>query len=248
MTSNRPHSRSAPSFDERPLGRFAQRVYDLMVLDAWFVLVSLPWWVALVVLAPDVSNALLYAVTALSLGPALTGVLYALPRLDGETAPSVLFRRGLKQGWKQSLLLWTPVVAVTAFILVDIHLLVLRPEGVGVGWAVAFSALGLIAAPWAWLSQAIAAHFSFRTADVARLAASSLLTRPLVTLSLLALSAALVIGTAWTFDWVLAFFGSLIGVAVISLTKPVFAHIASHFVAPEAAEDADAHEDDLGTS
>ncbi|QIK72723.1 hypothetical protein G7070_11115 [Propioniciclava coleopterorum] len=231
MSATRGPSMPAPGFDEKPLARFAQRVYDLMVLDAWFVLVSLPWWVALVALAPDVSNAILFAATALSLGPALTGVLYALPRLDGETAPSTLFRRGLRQGWRQSLLLWAPVVAVAAFILVDIHLLSQRPEGVGLGWTIAFAALGIVGAPWAWLSQAIAAHFSFRTPDVARLAASYVLIRPLVAVGLLAMSLALVILTAWTFDWLLAFLGSIIGVVVISLTRPVFSHIESHFLA-----------------
>lgn len=230
---------AAPGFDEKPLARFAQRVYDLMVLDAWFVLVSLPWWLSLVVLAPDVSNAVLFAAAALTLGPAFTGVLYALPRLDGETAPSVLFRRGLKQGWRQSLALWTPVVVVAALVLVDLHLLALRPEGVGWGWMVAFAALALIGVPWAWLTQAIAAHFSFRTRDVARLGVTYLLIRPMVSLGLLALTAALVILTSWTFDWLLVFLGSVVAAVIVWLVRPAFDHVASHFVAdPDADADA----------
>ena len=228
--------RPVPAFDESPLARFAQRVYDLMVLDAWFVAVSLPWWLALVVLAPDLSNAPLFAVAALTLGPAFTGVSYALGRLDGETAPSTLFRRGLRQGWRQSLALWLPVVAVGTFVLVDLHLMAGRPEGIGTGWLIAFGALGVVGAPWAWLAQSVAAHFSFRTTDIARLAASYLLLRPLVALGLLATTVALGILTAWTFDWLLAFLGSIVAAVVGTLVKPVLTDVEARFVAPATDE------------
>lgn len=227
---------SRPSY-EGPLQRFAERTYALMVLGAWFVVVSLPLWASLVLLVPDISNAVLFAACALSVGPALTGALYGVRRLDRADAPGRLFLSGLRQGWRQSLALWTPVVVVSAILAVNVAVLSQQPGGVPFGWTVAFGAVALLGVPWAWLSQAIAAHYSFRTRDVARLAASYVLIRPLVSLGLLALTAALAILVAWTFDWLLAFTGSLVALAVTALARPVFAHLDRTFVHSEDAED-----------
>lgn len=225
-----------PSYDGS-LQRFAERTYALMVLGAWFIVVSLPFWLSLVLLVPDVSNAVLFAACALSLGPALTGALYGVRRLDQADAPGRLYLRGLHQGWRQSLALAAPVVLIAAILGVNVAVLSRQPGGVGFGWTVAFGAVALLGVPWAWLSQAIAAHYAFRTRDVARLAASYVLIRPLVSLGLLALTAALAILVAWTFDWLLAFTGSLVALAVTALARPVFAHLDRTFVADENVSD-----------
>lgn len=210
----------------QPMLRLAERIHQLMVWGIWFVLVSLPFWLSLVALAPDASNALLFALCALPLAPAFTGVLYCVTRPDADAAPSAIFLRGLRQGWRQSLLLWVPVVASCAVVLVDagVH------SGPRLWWLLAVGLVSLVAVPWVWLSQLIAAQFSFRTRDVARLALYYTFFRPLVSLALVAITAAELILVAWTFDWVLAAVAGPLAVLVATLAHPVIAHVRANFV------------------
>lgn len=212
-----------------PMLRLAERIHQLTVWGGWFVLVTLPFWLSLVILAPDVSNAVLYAVCALPLGPGLAAVLYAVARLDADAAPSTIFFRGLRQGWRQSLSLWAPVVAACAVILVDVGA-PSRVRGGGLWWVLAVILVSLVAVPWVWLSQTIAAQFSFRTRDVARLALFYTVSRPLVSLALVAVTAAELILVVWTFDWVPAALASPVGLLVVGLARPALAHLRAHFL------------------
>lgn len=213
---------------QQPMLRVAERIHQLMVWGIWFVLVTLPFWLSLVILAPAVSNAVLYAVCALPLGPGFAAVLYAVSRQDTDLAPTTVFLRGLRQGWRQSLALWAPVVAASAVVLVDAGA---QPGGgMGLWWQLAVGLVALVVVPWVWLSQLIAAQFAFRTRDVARLALYYTFSRPLVSLALIAVTAAELILIAWTFDWVPAALASPVALLVAGLARPAVAHLRANFL------------------
>ena len=64
------------SYLDRPLYRWTDRVYRLMVLTTCFLLTAWPGLVALLLLTPTISNAVLYAVAALPAGPAIAAALF----------------------------------------------------------------------------------------------------------------------------------------------------------------------------
>ena len=214
---------------QQPMLRAAERIHQLAAWGLGFVLVSLPFWLSLVALIPDASNAPLFAVCALPLAPAFAAVLYSVSHLDTDEAPSRVFLRGLRQGWRQALALWLPVVAAAAVVLVDAGAPA-RVRGAGLGWLLAVGLVALVAVPWVWLSQIIAAQFAFRTRDVARLALYYTVSRPLVSLALVAVTAAELVLVAWTFDWVPAALASPVALLAVGLARPALVHLRAHFL------------------
>lgn len=220
---------------EQPFYRAANRIQRFLVVSGWFGLLTSPFWLGLVVLAPHVSNALVFAAAALPVGPALVAALYAIERGSGpseDRTPTQLVLAGLRQGWRQALLFWTPFVTILTAGLVT-TLSDAAETGVGAAWQFAFGIVLLVAVPWLWIVLSVVASFSFRSRDIARLAMFYTLTKPLVSLGLVALTVGLGLLVAQTFDWVLAPLGSVIAWAVITLTRPVTDHLADHFVADE---------------
>lgn len=221
---------------ERPFHRAANHVQRFLVVSAWFLLVTLPLWWGLVALAPVVANALVFALIALPVGPAFVGALYAIERSSGpdeDRTPTQLYLDGVRQGWRQALVFWVPFLAVaTAGVVTTMS--GAGDTGVGAAWQVAFALVLVVAVPWLLICLTVVANFTFRSRDVARLSMFYTLTKPLVSLGLLALVVGLGLLVAQTFDWVVAPLGGVIAWAVVTLTRPAVDHLTDHFVTQDA--------------
>jgi len=197
-----------------PLGRATALVYWYVVVTARLGLAALPTLVLLLLLDRSASNAPLAALAAVPLGPALSAALYAVRAREGadEVVPARVFWRGYRLGALDVLRLWVPalvVLAVVAAVLANAD-----AAGVGPAYAGVLVVVAVLVAVWALHAVAIATVFSFRTRDVARLAAHYLGRFPLVSLGVVSLLVAAsgvawfatdavlaVVGGAWVWCW-----------------------------------------------
>jgi len=224
-----PHDRdSAP---ERPgphvpgdlghgaLGRLTAVVYWFAVVTVLLALACVPTIVLLLLLDRAWSNVLLGAVFAIPVGPALSAALYTMrdrERLgrdaDAELAPARSFVRGYRLGAADVLRVWAPALVVLGII--GQVLANADAAGVSGAYAVVLAVIALGVLTWALHAVAIATFFSFRTRDVARLAAHYLIRFPVVSfgvVSLVVVAGALVwlgtevllalVGGVWAWFW-----------------------------------------------
>ncbi|WP_342372699.1 hypothetical protein PCC79_00570 [Propioniciclava soli] len=222
---------------DRPFYRATDGIAMFLAVSGWFLLLTLPFWLGLLLLAPVVGNAAVFALTALPIGPALVAALYAIRRRGGPTedrTPTQLYFAGLRQGWRQALVFWTPFLAVVTAAMVT-TLTGVADTGAGAAWQFAFALVLLVAVPWLWLTLTVVANFTFRSRDVARLCMFYTLTKPMVSLGLIALTVGLGLLVAQTFDWILAPLGSVVAWAVVTLARPVTDHVEDHFVGGDTA-------------
>ena len=206
------------SYLDRPLYRWTDRVYRLMVLTTCFLLTAWPGLVALLLLTPTISNAVLYAVAALPAGPAIAAALYAASKLvDG-------------QNWRDALKVWAPVVVVATIVAVDLAWLASQQSAWTAMASTMVPLLAVLASPFVMNALVLVSWFSFRTRDAARLSGYYTFMKPLATLGLLlvlgAVGAVVVGASGWA--------GFLVaGVAAYGLavvTAPTVDHATVHFV------------------
>lgn len=234
---------SAPArpFEERPLWVAADRIQRLLVIAGWFLLATLPFWLALVALVPHLSNLPLFALAGLTLGPALSASLYAALRLsDADATASAHFRRGYRLNAGQALAVWLPLVVLVS--LGGANVGALRGPDATV-WLVATAIILAAASVVTWNALALVSSFSFRTRDVARLAVYYAISKPIVTLATLALTVGLLGLVALTNDWVPALCGSLVALALARLTAPVREHALEHFTRADDEPDPNERKD-----
>ncbi|MBO3749542.1 hypothetical protein J5X84_25980 [Streptosporangiaceae bacterium NEAU-GS5] len=224
---------SAPAtrFGAGPLSRVAAFVYTALVVEALFLLTALPGLAALVLLAPDPSNAPLAVACLLPVGPALSAALYAWGRRRADITdlwPAGTFLRGYRANLGGVLRLWIPLLAwlaITATILANFP-----AAGVPVWWGILLGLLAVAALLWAANALVITSLFAFRTADVARLAVYMLLHRPRVTLANACL---LVVAAGVTFyasEVALALLAVVFAAMLLRGCRPMIAEIAEQFI------------------
>jgi Protein of unknown function, DUF624 len=215
-----------PHFGDGPLARAAALIYTLLVVELLLLLTTLPGLVALVLLDRDASNLPLAAACALPLGPAISAALYALHHRSRDLAdlrPAAAFWRGYRLNLRGALQVWVPwLVWLT---IVAVNLAHLRAAGVPGWWAVLLVLVAAVATLGAVNALVITSLFSFRAADVARLAVAFLARTPGATLGNACLLIVAAGVTAASSEAVLALLGSVLVSALLLSCRPMIAQI-----------------------
>lgn len=209
---------SAKEFGDGPLARFTNAVYWYLVTGLLMIVAVLPGVVPMQFLESSPGNAPILALCVAPLAPAFSAGLYGLrdrKRAEALT-PARSFFRGYRQNWADALRVAVPGLVYLALGGLGAGVVgdggALAGDGVSILAAVPefylglLLVLGLLLALWTLNAMAIVSFFSFRTRDVARLAAYYLFAQWRVTLGALAL---LVVGMA-----ALLLAGDLIAAAV----------------------------------
>lgn len=218
----------------RPRGLFTdltEGVYWFLVTDVFLVLAVAPTLVLWTVTAPSALSSLLFVVAALPLLPALSAGLYACRawREEQELVPARHFLRGYRLNALESLAVGVPPLLVLALATFNLG----RPAagGFGVG-TIAFLVVGAAAMLMLVRALSIVSRFTFRLRDVHRLAAFTLLTKPLPTLALLSLGVLTLGGALLIGEFLLLVTASLLVYALWVSERPVAEMLEEQFVAP----------------
>ena len=211
-------SGSERHFGEGPLARAAALIYTHLVVELLLLGTTLPGLLLLILLDRDASNIPLAAACALPLGPALSAALYALHHRRRELTdlrPAAAFWRGYRLNFRGALAIWVPWLAWLT--IVGVNLAHFSAAGVPGWWAVLLVVVAVAATLVAADALVITSLFSFRAADVARLAASYVGSRPGV--------------TAVASEVVLALLGSVLAAMLLRSCRPMVAEIQREFTA-----------------
>ena len=224
-------SASERRFGEGPLARAAALIYTHLVVELLLLGTTLPGLLLLILLDRDASNIPLAAACALPLGPALAAALYALHHRRRELTdlrPAAAFWRGYRLNFRGALAIWVPWLAWLT--IVGVNLAHFSAAGVPGWWAVLLVVVAVAATLVAADALVITSLFSFRAADVARLAASYVGRRPGVTLGNACLLVVAAGVTAVASEAVLALLGSVFAAALLLRTcRPMIAEIQRDF-------------------
>lgn len=218
-----------------PLARVSALAYWLVVVMLLVVVAVAPGYLPLMLLERDVSNIPLVALCLLPVGPAYCAAVFALHRRenDDDLRPARAFLRGYRRGLGDALRLWAPALGVLALLTVNAALVELAP--VPDGFELVMVVLGALVLAWAVHALTIAALFSFRSRDVARLAGHYLVAKPLVTLGILSYVVLAGAVVHLVSDWALALLGSLLAAALLRNARPVLHDVTSRFTHPRPA-------------
>ena len=235
----------APPQNSDPLERPGYRVLDtverLLMVTLWFIVATVPTWLGLLFLIPDLRNVALFALAGWFLGPALSAGIYAMHRAEpGADAPTRQFWRGYRLNLRQVSVLWTGVVLVVAVLVVDLVATGTPGSPIGTGWRVPLWVLLAGVAVWSMHLLVILSNYNFRNRDALRLAGFYLLTKPLVSLSLLTLAVGLAVVGARAAT-ALPVLGGVLSWAIDRLSAPAQRALRSRFVAapPQATQSGD---------
>ncbi|MFJ7996219.1 hypothetical protein ACIQ7D_03470 [Streptomyces sp. NPDC096310] len=192
-----PGAAPRPTFGTGTLSRAAALVHTLLTVELMVLAATGPGLVALFFLSRSASNLPLAAVCLLPLGPALSAALYALHRRSRdltELRPARAYAHGWRLNAVPALKLWAPLLGWLTVI--GFSLAHFPVSGLPRWWAWLLMAIALLSALWGTYALVLASLFTFRTADIARLAAYFLLRHGRATLgtaSLLVLAAGLAV-------------------------------------------------------
>src|SRR5699024_6327981 len=186
---SRPIPGDAMTPPRRPRGLFleiTEGIYWFLVVDVLLVLASAPTLLLWTMLGTGWLTALWFMLAALPMLPAVAAGLYACRawREDQELTPARHFLRGYRLNALDSLKVGAPLLLVLGVL--GVNLTQGGSAGAGALGAV-FLVLGAVALLLLVRVLSIASTFSFRSIDIFRLAAFTLLMRPLATLALLSL-------------------------------------------------------------
>ena len=222
-----PHTRE---FGDGVLFRFTNHVYWLMATELFLVVASIPLVVALLFLDRDSSNAILYALAATSLGPALAATLHCVRKIlrEKDLDPSRDFLRGYRLNVVGTLKFWVPSVAVLTILLLDS------------GWGSAADAVlraallvvALLGTLWVMNMLVISTSFTFRLRDLVRLSVFYLGASLRITIGNLATLFLASVLLLYTSDWVLLLCGSLfVGLFALN-TADLVTQVQTRFTGP----------------
>ena len=217
-------------FGEGPLARAAALIYTLLVVELLFLVTTVPGLVGLMLLDRDVSNALLAAVCALPVGPALSAAMYALHRRSRDLTglrPAAAFWRGYRLNVRAALAVWAPWLVW--MVIIAVNLANFGAAAVPGWWAGLLVLVAVAATLWVSNALVIASLFTFRVTDVARLAAYFLTRTPGVTVGTAGL---VIVATGVTLAWseaVLALLGSVLALALLRTARPMTGEVAREF-------------------
>jgi len=217
-------------FGDGVLFRFTNHVYWLMATELFLVVASIPLVVALLFLDRDSSNAILYALAATSLGPALAATLHCVRKIlrEKDLDPSRDFLRGYRLNVVGTLKFWVPSVAVLTILLLDS------------GWGSAADAVlraallvvALLGTLWVMNMLVISTSFTFRLRDLVRLSVFYLGASLRITVGNLATLFLASVLLLYTSDWVLLLCGSLfVGLFALN-TADLVTQVQTRFTGP----------------
>jgi hypothetical protein len=214
-----------------PLSRAATVAYWFLMVEVLLVVTTLPGLVAVLLLERHPSNIPLYALAAVPLGPALAAAVFAWRVFlrERDPSPALQFWRGYRLGWRDALRVWVPALVALALLGTNVA----YREAVGLPAALVLVQVLLAAGVlvWAIRTLVLAATFSFRWRDTARLGVYTLTAKPLVTLgmvSLLVLAAGIAVVT---FDAVVVLLASVLTYLLVRNEEPVLTLVEERFVA-----------------
>ena len=203
------------------LSRSAAFAYHLIVVELLLVATAGPGLAGLVLLDPDPSNLPAAALCALPAGPALSAALYALHhrRLDlTELRPAAAFLHGYRINAAGALRIWAIWLAVCTVNLA--HL-----DATGLAGPVLLMGATL----WMLNGLVITSLFEFRTGDVARLAAYTLIRTPPATLANICLIVVVLAGILLFSEAGLALAGSLLTLTLLTNSRKLIAVVRKEF-------------------
>jgi hypothetical protein len=223
---------NASGGDRSTLTRVTTFVYWHLVVGALLCVATVPSVVALLLLGRAPANAVLVPLCLIPHGPALSAALYALrDRTRSESlAPAPAFWRGYRLNAADVLRVWVPAMAGLAVVVGGI--VNLDAAGVAPAYAGVLVVIGLLLTLWALDAVTIASFFSFRTRDVARLAAYYLVRQLRVTVTLLALVVVAVGMVRLTTEAVLWLFTIVLVAFWYAGARPLIEDVTARFVAP----------------
>ncbi|MEH1122972.1 hypothetical protein [Micromonospora sp. CPCC 206061] len=219
-------------FGEGPLSRIAAFVYTVLVVEVMLVAATLPGLVPLLLLDRHPSNVPLAALCALPLAPAVSAAVYAIHHRSGDLTdlhPGARFWRGYRLNLVAVLRIWVPWLAWVA--IVGVNLAYFGAAGVPGWWAVLLVVIAVAATLWLANALVIASLFSFRTKDVARLAAYFLARTPGVALAnacLLLVAAGVIVLAS---EAVLALLGAVFVMALVRNSRKMITQVQEEFAA-----------------
>ena len=186
-SSSTPPAKGPKQFGDGPLGVVSGGIYRWLTLTVLFAIACLPTWALTLFIAPHPSNALLFALAALPVGPALSAGLYSIraAATDDGLTPGKAFWRGYRLNWLDVLKFWAPMLVAVGLIAWTIGFSDFA--GIGTAYVIFLGIVALALFVWTMHCVAIVSFFSFRSKDVARLGVFSLLTQGRATLGVLSL-------------------------------------------------------------
>jgi uncharacterized membrane protein YesL len=224
-------------FGEGPLSAVAALVYTVLVIDALFVVASLPGVIPLSFLAPDLSNIPLAAACAIPVGPALSAAIYALHhrRRDiTDLRPFRQFWHGYRLNWRSVLPVW--VIGLIWLTIVGVTLANFWASGVPRWWGALLALIGVLAVLWLVNAVVVASLFDFRTLDVVRLAWELISRAPLSVLGNAGvLAAAVVVGNLVGEVAVFAL-GAVVILALVGTSRPMVRLVTDAYTEPTVPE------------
>jgi hypothetical protein len=219
-------------FGQGPLARVTAMVYTLMTVDLLTLVAVLPGIVPLVLLSRDAADAPLAVACLIPVAPAVSAALFALRRHRGDLAdlrPAAQFCRGYRLNAGGVLRVWLPYLAAMAVVSVDLSHV--KASGVPTWWAAITVVLAVVATLWMANALVIASLFSFRTRDVARLAAYFLGATRSVALGNLCLLIVAVGVVDFTSEAVLTLGAVFFAGALLRTAQPMIARVTEEFTA-----------------
>ena len=219
-------------FGTGPLSRVSALVYALLVTEGLFLLTTVPGLAPLLLLDRDASNLPLDALCLVPVGPAASAALFALHRRQPDLAdlhPAATFWRGYRLNAAGALRVFVPWLAVAT--MVAMTLAHRRADGVPGWWTVLLVVIAVTATLWLVNALVITSLFTFRTVDVARLAAYFLGRTPLVTLGNAGVLLAAALITAYGTEALTALLVSAFGLLLLNTSRGMTEHVRRDFTA-----------------
>jgi uncharacterized membrane protein YesL len=221
-------------FGDGVLFRFTNYVYWFLMTEFYFVIASLPFVVALVFLDRAASNAIVYAIGATFLGPALAATLHCVRKIvqDKDLDPTRDFLRGYRLNVADTLRYWVPAVAVLTILLLNIGSFDARGSAVDAALRIVTPVLVLLGALLLMNTLVISTAFNFRLRDLARLSVFYLGRSLRITLGNLAILFMAALVLVFTSDWVLLLCGSLFVYLFALNTTDLVTQVRERFTGP----------------
>ena len=219
-----------------PRASFSDGLWWFVMVQAGLLVTLMPTGVVFMAVERSVATVALFAVAALPVGPALQAGMYALRRPDTALRqhPWSRYWEGWRLGWRQSLVMWAPVVVLLA--VVQAGSLVMPADAVARPLITVGLILGGVAGVIAVSTLAIIATYSFRTRDVPRVALFAMGSKPFSTVGLMGVVAVVVALVALGLEAILVLLMVLICHALLVISRPMHKLIWAKLVAqPEAS-------------
>jgi len=219
-------------FGVGPLARAAALVYTLLAVEFLLLLTAAPGLVALLLLRRDASNLPLAAACLAPAGPALSAALFALHgrHLDlADLHPAAAFWRGYRLNAWSALRVFLPWLALLA--IVSMTLAQRGAAGIPGWWRVLLVVIAAIATLWLTNAMVITSLFTFRTVDVARLAAFFIGRTPKVALGNVSLLILAIAVTVLTNEAVPILLASVLGLVLLGNCRAMIEQVREEFTA-----------------